>query len=60
MQSGLPASEDSIRANTPATVASEDREKFFALVGQEFKDLHEGNAIRFGIGALEFREWLRP
>jgi hypothetical protein len=60
VQSGLPASEDSIRANTPATVASEDREKFFALVGQEFKDLHEGNAIRFGIGALEFREWLRP
>jgi len=41
----------------PAEVAEEDRNKFVKLVLEEFENLHEGNAIRFGIRPLEFAAW---
>lgn len=53
------ASAAAIRAAIPDTVAEEDRAKFFALIEEEFKTLHEGNAIRFGLGPLEFVAWRR-
>ena len=28
------------------------------LVLQEFRSLHEGNAVRFGLRPLEFADWL--
>ena len=42
---------------TPPEVAIEDRDKFVKLVLDEFENLHEGNAIRFGIRPLEFAAW---
>ena len=46
-----------IRALLPDTVAAEDRERFIELVGEEFRSLHPGNAIRFGLRPLEFAAW---
>ena len=41
----------------PISVADEDHDKFVKLVLEEFENLHEGNAIRFGIRPLEFAAW---
>lgn len=41
----------------PPSVAKEDHDKFIALVLEKFANLHEGNAIRFGIRPLEFAAW---
>ena len=41
----------------PPEVAKEDRDKFVKLVLDELENLHEGNAIRFGIRPLEFAAW---
>lgn len=42
----------------PAKVAEEDRGRFVTLTLAEFKTLHPGNAIRFGLRPLEFSAWL--
>lgn len=39
------------------SVPAEDRDKFVKLVLEELENLHEGNAIRFGIRPLEFAAW---
>ena len=39
------------------SVPEEDHDKFVKLALEEFEDLHEGNAIRFGVRPLEFAEW---
>lgn len=59
VRGGQTASAATIRAAIPDTVAEEDRAKFFALIEEEFKTLHEGNAIRFGLRPLEFIAWKR-
>jgi len=46
-----------IRARMPVTVAEADRDHFIELALGEFKTLHAGNAIRFGIRPLEFSAW---
>lgn len=48
---------ETVSAVIPISVAEEDRDKFVKLVFEEFKNLHEGNAIRFGIRPLEFAAW---
>ena len=53
-----PASAAAAREATPATVAADDRARFVELVLQEFRSLHEGNAVRFGLRPLEFADWL--
>ncbi len=53
-----PATNAGIRARLPATVADADRAHFVALALDEFKGLHPGNAVRFGIRPLEFNAWL--
>jgi hypothetical protein len=55
---GRPASAAAAREATPATVAADDRARFVELVLQEFRSLHEGNAVRFGLRPLEFADWL--
>ena len=56
--SGLkPADEEVITGAIPSSVAAEDRDKFLKLVKEEFRTLHEGNAVRFGIRPLEFGAW---
>jgi len=39
------------------SVPEEDHDKFVTLVLEEFENLHEGNAVRFGIRPLEFAAW---
>lgn len=39
------------------SVPEEDRNKFVELVLGEFANLHEGNAIRFGVSPQEFAAW---
>lgn len=57
VRTGEPATDASIRARLPTTVAVADADHFAALALGEFKTLHPGNAIRFGIGPLEFAAW---
>ena len=52
-----PATEAAVRARTPITVTEADKEHFIQLALGEFKTLHPGNAIRFGIRPLEFSAW---
>jgi hypothetical protein len=52
-----PATESTVRARMPAAVEGVDADHFVALVLAEFKAMHPGNAIRFGIGPLAFAAW---
>jgi Fic family protein len=58
VRSGARADLTTVRAQVPDTVAATDRERFVVLVMDEFKNLHPGNAIRFGLRPLEFSTWL--
>lgn len=49
--------EASVRARIPVAVTEADKNHFIALALAEFKALHPGNAVRFGIRALEFSAW---
>lgn len=53
----LSPTRETVAAAILAEVVEEDHAKFVQLVLEEFADLHEGNAIRFGIRPLEFRAW---
>ncbi|MBS1158915.1 MAG: Fic family protein [Proteobacteria bacterium] len=57
IQRNLAVNEQTIRLHFPASVAEADRSRFMTLVQEEFKTLHAGNAIRFGIRPLEFVGW---
>jgi hypothetical protein len=57
VRGGQAADEAAIRGAVPVGVAEEDRARFVALTLAEFKTLHPGNAIRFGLRPLEFSAW---
>lgn len=57
VRSGAEADLAAIRAQVPGTVAEADRDRFVALVMEEFQSLHSGNVIRFGLRPLEFAAW---
>lgn len=59
VRSGRSANETAIRSAIPQSVAAEDQARFLALILEEFKSLHDGNAIRFGLRPLEFDTWKR-
>lgn len=46
-----------VRASASAAVAAEDMDRFIETVLDEFKNLHPGNAVRFGIRPLELAAW---
>ena len=52
-----PATDAAVRARVPVSVAEADQEHFIQLALGEFKTLHPGNAIRFGLRPLEFSAW---
>ena len=52
-----PATDATARARMPLAVLDVDRERFVALVLSEFKNLHAGNVVRFGLRPLEFAAW---
>ncbi|NTV12334.1 MAG: Fic family protein [Desulfobulbaceae bacterium] len=57
VREGRVANKTSIRMAMPVTVEKKDQTRFVALVLEEFKTLHPGNAIRFGLRPLEFVVW---
>ncbi|MBK9625642.1 MAG: Fic family protein [Rhodocyclaceae bacterium] len=57
VRAGADADEATIRARVPEAVVESDRERFIALVLEEFNTIHAGNAIRFGLRPLEFAAW---
>jgi Fic family protein len=57
VRSGQSANEAAICTIMPKTVVHEDQPRFVALTIEEFKTLHAGNAIRFGLRPLEFAAW---
>ena len=57
VRGGKPANEKTLRRLMPETVLQDDQERFAALALEEFKTLHAGNAIRFGMRPLEFAAW---
>ena len=46
-----------VMAAISLSVPEEDHDKFVKLALEEFENLHEGNAIRFGVRPLEFAAW---
>ena len=57
VRSGEAAVPETIRARIPAVVPEADEEQFATLVLEEFRTLHAGNAVRFGLRPLEFAAW---
>lgn len=58
IRSGLPATMEAVQQAMPVSVASDDQERFTELVLDEFKTMHPGNAVRFGLRPLEFDAWV--
>ena len=54
-----PLNAATIRQSMPKSITSKDRTRFVDLVLEEFKGLHVGNAVRFGLRPLEFEAWLQ-
>ena len=53
----LRMTEVSLRSVVPESVADADRARFVTLMQDEFKSLHAGNAVRFGLRPLELAAW---
>ena len=53
-----PATQAAVRARMPATVQADDQAHFVALALAEFRALHAGKAVRFGLRPLEVEAWL--
>lgn len=57
VRGGLPATIEAVRQSMPASVVPDDQGGFAGLVLEEFKTMHAGNAVRFGLRPLEFEAW---
>jgi hypothetical protein len=57
VRGGQPLTRRAISRAIPQSVAPADRERFVTLVLDEFKSMHAGNVVRFGLRPLEFQSW---
>lgn len=57
VRSMQPPSLQAIARVVPSSFDAGEHERFVSLVQAEFSALHVGNAVRFGIGPLEFEAW---
>lgn len=57
VRAGEAANEAGVRRLMLMGVQDADRGRFVALVLAEFKTLHDGNAVRFGLRPLEYSAW---
>lgn len=57
VRGGQPPAEEAVRQWMPRSVVSDDQDRFVRLVLEEFKSVHSGNAVRFGLRPLEFEAW---
>lgn len=53
------ATRRTVKSMMPASMARADHDRFVELVLTEFKSLHEGNCVRFGIRPLALAAWQR-
>ncbi|HEY0956555.1 MAG TPA: Fic family protein [Roseateles sp.] len=51
------ANEQAVKGRMPDTILAADEDQFVKLVLAEFKALHPGNAVRFGLRPLELAAW---
>jgi Fic family protein len=58
VRGGLSVDESTLIKIMPGAVLPDDQARFIVLGLEEFKTLHAGNAIRFGLRPLEFAAWL--
>lgn len=59
VRGGLPATLETVRQSIPSSIPIGDQEKLVRLVLEEFKSIHAGNAVRFGLRPLEFDAWIK-
>jgi fido (protein-threonine AMPylation protein) len=57
VRGGLTANEATVKKLMPEAVPPDDQGRFIVLILEEFKSLHAGNAVRFGLRPLEFAGW---
>jgi hypothetical protein len=57
VQGGNSLTQAALARVTPATIKGADRVRFKDLVREEFKTLHDGNAIRYDLRPIEFAVW---
>lgn len=57
VRGGRLPNDEAIRLSMPPSVAPDDQDRFASLVLEEFKTMHAGNAVRFGLRPLEFEAW---
>lgn len=57
VRGGQAITESNLFAAIPGSVTDSDQPRFLALLQREFTNLHQGNAIRFGLRPLEFFAW---
>jgi hypothetical protein len=57
VQRGLRLTDTNLRRVTPAVVPPAERARFGQQLHTEFATLHAGNAVRFGLRALEWQAW---
>lgn len=57
VRGGQPATMETVHQLMPASVLPDDQDSFTKLVLNEFKTMHTGNAVRFGLRPLEFETW---
>lgn len=57
VRGGQPATIETVRQWMPTSVVPGDQGGFAKLVLDEFKTMHAGNAVRFGLRPLEFEAW---
>ena len=58
VRGGLPATIEAVRRSMPASVVPGDQAGFAKLVLDEFKTMHAGNVVRFGLRPLELEAWI--
>jgi hypothetical protein len=59
VRSGLPATIEAVRRSIPTSVPPNDQEGLVKLVLEEFRSIHTGNSVRFGLRPLEFEAWIK-
>ncbi len=59
VRNGLAATMENVRSSIPSSVPLGDQDKLVRLVLDEFKSIHTGNSVRFGLRPLEFDAWIK-
>lgn len=59
VRNGLAATMENVRSSMPSSVPLGDQDNLVRLALDEFKSIHTGNSVRFGLRPLEFDAWIK-